>query len=43
MFGSAKVVCKVKQLYGKTTTNPCKSVKGVQFQRHRSIKRNEKD
>ena len=33
MFGSAKVVCKVRQLYRKTTTNPCKPAKEGQLQR----------
>jgi hypothetical protein len=43
MFGSAKVGGKVRKFAGKTTTNPCKSAKGVQSQRHIGIKRNEKD
>jgi hypothetical protein len=43
IFGFGKVESKVKQFYGKTTTNPCKSVKVAQFQKRRDIKRNEKD
>jgi len=43
MFGSAKVVCKVRQLYRKTTTNPCKPAKEVQLQRLRDTKRSERD
>jgi len=40
--GSAKVESKVKQIYGKTATELCKSTKEALFQRHKNIKRNER-